>query len=100
MEDGRWVTMNGTHVFIKDGQSPMDAFIKQKGGKKDITVDLLTEKIYKIEDFKDLERDELIKIRDEVTEKINWLVTSEYYDSKKFKILSANEKKLNKLIFK
>ena len=30
-ENGRWVTMNGTHVFIKDGQSPMDAFIKQKG---------------------------------------------------------------------
>ena len=30
-ENGRWVTMNGVHVFIKDGQSPMDAFIKQKG---------------------------------------------------------------------
>ena len=32
MEDGRWVTINGAHVFVKDGQSPMDAFIKQKGG--------------------------------------------------------------------
>lgn len=30
MEDGRWVTINGTHVFVKDGQSPMDAFIRQK----------------------------------------------------------------------
>lgn len=28
---GRWVTMNGRHVFIKDGQDPMDAFIKSKG---------------------------------------------------------------------
>lgn len=32
MEDGRWVTISGAHVFVKDGQSPMDAFIKQKGG--------------------------------------------------------------------
>lgn len=31
-EDGMWVTINGAHVFIKEGQSPMDAFIKQKGG--------------------------------------------------------------------
>ena len=34
-EDGRWVTINGAHVFIKDGQSPMDAFIRQKGGTKE-----------------------------------------------------------------
>lgn len=27
-QDGRWVTINGTHVFLKDGQSPMDAFIR------------------------------------------------------------------------
>ena len=32
MEDGRWITINGAHVFVKDGQSPMDAFIRQKGG--------------------------------------------------------------------
>lgn len=32
MEDGKWVTINGAHVFVKDGQHPMDAFIKQKGG--------------------------------------------------------------------
>ena len=30
-QNGRWVTINGAHVFIKDGQSPMDAFIRQKG---------------------------------------------------------------------
>lgn len=34
MQDGRWVTINGQHIFIKDGQSPMDAFIRQTGGKK------------------------------------------------------------------
>lgn len=33
-EDGKWVTMNGTHVFIKEGQNPMDAFIKQRGKEK------------------------------------------------------------------
>lgn len=35
MDNGRWVTINGAHIFIKDGQNPMDAFIKQKGGKND-----------------------------------------------------------------
>lgn len=34
-EDGKWVTINGAHVFIKNGQNPMDAFIRQKS-KKDI----------------------------------------------------------------
>lgn len=29
-ENGRWVTINGTHVYIKDGQSIMDAFIRSK----------------------------------------------------------------------
>lgn len=33
MNNGRWVTMNGRHVFIKDGQSPMDAFIRQSNKK-------------------------------------------------------------------
>ena len=32
MGEGKWVTINGRHVFVKDGQSPMDAFIRQKGG--------------------------------------------------------------------
>lgn len=35
-EQGRWVTINGTHVFIKNGQSPMDAFIRQKGKNKKV----------------------------------------------------------------
>ena len=29
---GRWVTINGAHVWLEEGQSPMDAFIRQKGG--------------------------------------------------------------------
>lgn len=29
-EEGRWVTINGTHVFVKNGQSPIDALIRQK----------------------------------------------------------------------
>ena len=29
-EGGRWVTINGRHVFVKNGQSPMDAFIRQE----------------------------------------------------------------------
>lgn len=36
MENGRWVTINGAHVFVKDGQSPMDAFIKHEKTKKEI----------------------------------------------------------------
>lgn len=40
MEDGQWVTINGAHVFIKEGQHPMDAFIKQKGGVRSKTSDL------------------------------------------------------------
>lgn len=33
MDDGHWITINGTHVFVKDGQNPMDAFIRQKANK-------------------------------------------------------------------
>lgn len=33
MEDGRWITINGTHVFVKHGQSPMDAYIKKFSNK-------------------------------------------------------------------
>lgn len=33
-EEGHWITINGTHVFVKDGQDPMDAFIRQKAKNK------------------------------------------------------------------
>lgn len=32
-EQGKWVTINGAHVFVKDGQSPMDAFIRKSTPK-------------------------------------------------------------------
>lgn len=34
-QNGRWVTINGAHVFLKDGQSPMDAFIRQQSNKSE-----------------------------------------------------------------
>ena len=33
-EEGKWITINGTHVFIKKGQSPIDALIRQKAKKQ------------------------------------------------------------------
>lgn len=32
-ENGRWITINGTHIFIKDGQSPIDALIRKETPK-------------------------------------------------------------------
>lgn len=29
-----WVTIKGRHVFIKDGENPINSFIRQKGGEK------------------------------------------------------------------
>lgn len=48
-EDGRWITINGAHVFLKEGQSPMDAFIKQKGRTKD-TKETYFNKNFRLED--------------------------------------------------
>lgn len=28
MDEGKWITINGAHVFLKEGQSPMDAFVR------------------------------------------------------------------------
>ncbi len=33
-EDGVWRTINGAKVFIKNGQSVMDAFVRQKANKQ------------------------------------------------------------------
>lgn len=33
-EDGVWRTINGARVFIRNGETPMDAFIRQKSKKK------------------------------------------------------------------
>lgn len=58
---------------------------------------LLQEKIFKNEELKNYDLKEL---RKEISEQINWLFTTENYNSKKVKNLMANEKKINKLILK
>ena len=34
LENGRWVTMKGARIFIKDGESPEDAFVRALGKSK------------------------------------------------------------------
>lgn len=58
---------------------------------------LLQEKIFKNEELKNYD---LRELRQEITERLNWMLTTENYDSKKVKKLIANEKKINKLILK
>ena len=58
---------------------------------------LLQEKIFKNEELKNYN---LRELRKEISEQLNWLFTTENYDSKKVKNLMANEKKINKLILK
>lgn len=33
-ENGHWITINGTHVFVETGQNPMDAFIRKQAELK------------------------------------------------------------------
>lgn len=58
---------------------------------------LLQEKIFKNEELK---KYDLRELREEISERLNWLFTTENYDSKKVKNLIANEKKINNLILK
>lgn len=58
---------------------------------------LLQEKIFKNEELKNYN---LRELRKEISERLNWLLTTENYDNKKVKNLIANEKKINKLILK
>lgn len=58
---------------------------------------LLQEKIFKNEELKNYD---LRGLRKEISEQLNWLFTTENYDSNKVKNLMANEKKINKLILK
>lgn len=58
---------------------------------------LLQEKIFKNEELK---KYDLRELRKEISKQLNWLFTTENYDSKKVKNLMANEKKINKLILK
>lgn len=52
---------------------------------------LLQEKIFKNEELKNYD---LRELRQEITERLNWMLTTENYDSKKVKKLIANEKRL------
>lgn len=61
MNEGRWVTINGTHVFVKDGQSPMDAFVRQ-GANKEKNVSN-NETSYTKETFKDYIEKELEDVK-------------------------------------
>lgn len=58
---------------------------------------LLQEKIFKNEELKNYD---LRELRKEISERLNWLLTTENYDNNKVKNLIANEKKINKLILK
>ena len=58
---------------------------------------LLQEKIFKNEELKNYD---LRELRKEISERLNWLLTTENYDIKKVKNLITNEKKINKLILK
>ena len=47
MDDGRWVTIAGQHIFLEKGEKPMNAYIKhmakkrRKGEKSSIEVEML-----------------------------------------------------------
>lgn len=58
---------------------------------------LLQERIFKNEELKSYD---LRELRTQISERLNWFLTSENYDSKKVKNLMSNEKKINKLILK
>lgn len=59
-QNGRWVTINGAHVFVKDGQGPMDAFIRQKGKDKKEKYETLNEKLEN--DLNNLDYEDLKKL--------------------------------------
>lgn len=58
----------------------------------------LQERIYNIDEFRSMQLDELKNLRTEISDRINWFLTTENYDSKKVARLTSNEKKINKII--
>lgn len=58
----------------------------------------LQERIYNIDEFRSMKFDDLRSLRTEISDRINWFLTTENYDSKKVAKLSSNEKKINKII--
>lgn len=61
---------------------------------------LLQERVFKLEEFKKMELKELYNLRSEVSDRIHWMLTTEWYDKDKFNRLTSNEKKINKIILK
>lgn len=59
---------------------------------------LLQEKTLKIEEFRKMTWEELITLRQEISDRLCWLFTTENYDEKKSSKLQQNEKKINKVI--
>ena len=62
-------------------------------------IELLQERIFKIEEFRKMEKSDLKALRDEVSNTTLWLISSEYYDKEKVANLIANEKKILKVFF-
>ncbi len=58
----------------------------------------LQERLFNINEFRDMKLDDLKQLRIEISDRINWLLTTENYDNKKVAKLTSNEKKINKVI--
>lgn len=61
---------------------------------------MLQEKIFSINEFGKMSKQELKELRNEISDRIHWLLTTENYDSKKVAKLTSNENKINKIIIK
>lgn len=58
----------------------------------------LQERLFNINEFRNMQLDDLKQLRIEISDRINWFLTTENYDSKKVYKLTSNEKKINKVI--
>lgn len=58
-EDGVWRTINGARVFIKNGETPMDAFIRQQSKSKSEKQKKQKEREKIVKKINDLENTEL-----------------------------------------
>lgn len=63
-------------------------------------IELMEEKIFKIKEFEQMDSIELHQLREEISNRINWRLSTENYDTNKIKKLMANESKINKVIYK
>lgn len=115
MEDGRWVTINGAHVFVKDGQSPMDAFIRNKGKDDKIIGEIETDLYnqvfednnfhYTLENYNAENIKKSNVFDNDINDKINRIafdkgyeITKDEVDDIKEKFYKEYDKKRNKLL--